>query len=104
MTSTTDTPQIIIRPARTDDGFALHRLAALDSSSVPTGPILAAEMDGEIVAALPLDGGRTIADPFRATAPAVALLELRAGQVATTTGPERRGLRLRARRALAHAA
>ncbi|MEA2404799.1 MAG: hypothetical protein QOE08_1446, partial [Thermoleophilaceae bacterium] len=102
MTST-NTPQIIIRPARTDDGYALSRLAALDSSAAPTGRILLAEVDGELVAALPVDGGRPIADPFRATTALVALLELRAAQIAKATRPERRGLRVRARRALAHA-
>ena len=55
-------------------------------------------------AALPVDGGRTIADPFRSTAALVDLLDLRAAQIARTAAPERRGLRLRARRALAHAA
>jgi hypothetical protein len=104
MTSTTDSPQIIIRPARTDDGYALSRLAALDSSSAPAGRVLVAEVDGELVAALPIDGGRTIADPFRSTAALVDLLELRAAQIARTTAPRRRGLMLRARRALAHAA
>lgn len=104
MTSSTNTPQIIIRPARTDDGYALSRLAALDSSSAPSGRVLLAEVDGEMVAALPVDGGRTIADPFRATAALVALLELRAAQIAKATQPARRGLRFRARRALAHAA
>jgi hypothetical protein len=104
MTSSNKTPQIVIRPARTDDGYALSRLAVLDSSSAPTGRVLLAEVDGELVAALPIDGGRTIADPFRATAALVALLELRAAQIAKATRPERRGLRLRARRALAHAA
>ncbi len=104
MTSTTNTPQIVIRPARTDDGYALSRLAALDSSSAPAGRVLVAEVDGELVAALPIDGGRTIADPFRSTAALVALLELRAEQIAKTTAPQRRGLRLRARRAFAHAA
>jgi hypothetical protein len=104
MTSTTHTPQIIIRPARTDDGYALSRLAVLDSSSAPTGRVLLAEVDGELVAALPVDGGRTVANPFRSTAALVALLELRAAQIVKGTRPERRGLRLRARRALAHAA
>jgi hypothetical protein len=34
-----------------------------------------------VVAALPLDGGRPLADPFRRTAGAVELLALRARQL-----------------------
>ena len=33
--------------------------------------MLVAEVDGEIVAAVPIDGGRAIADPFRPTADVV---------------------------------
>ena len=104
MTSTDNTPQIVIRPAHSDDRSALVRLAALDSSVVPTGRVLVAEIDGELVAAMPVDGGPAIADPFRATAAMVALLELRAGQIEPAGRPEHRRFALRPRRALAHAA
>ena len=40
-------------------------------------PMLVAELDGEIVAAVPFDGGRAIADPFRPTAELVELLRAR---------------------------
>ena len=39
-------------------------LAELDSAVAPTGPALVAEIDGRLRAALPLDGGEPIADPF----------------------------------------
>jgi hypothetical protein len=61
----------------------------LDSARPPTGPALVAVADSRLLAALPLGSGRPIADPFEPTAGIVALLELRAKQIAAT--PERRG-------------
>ncbi len=43
--------------------------------------MLVAETGGEIVAAVPVAGGRAIADPFRRTAALVEILELRASQL-----------------------
>lgn len=43
--------------------------------------MLVAAVDGEPVAALPLDGGPAIADPFQRTAALVSLLELRIAQM-----------------------
>jgi hypothetical protein len=57
-----------IRSATPADGEALRRLAVLDSRSPIQGPALVAEMDGAIVAAIAMDSGRTIADPFVYTA------------------------------------
>jgi hypothetical protein len=72
---------VTIRWATPGDAGSLSRLSLLDSSSVPVGPTLVAEVAGEIVAALPVAGAPAIADPFRPTAAIVALLELRAGQL-----------------------
>jgi hypothetical protein len=74
-------PAVTIRMATADDGPALDRLAGLDSGTAPTGPTLVAEQHGEVVAALPVRGGRPIANPFRRTAEVVRLLELRARQL-----------------------
>ena len=52
-------------------------LARLDSAPRPSGPMLVAEIDGKILAAVPVDGGRAIADPFAATADLVDLLQAR---------------------------
>lgn len=84
--------QIMIRPAYADDQRALHRLAALDSAVVPGPPLLVAEVDGELAAALSLRDGVTIGDPFRPTADIVALL--RAHAATATAAP-----RMRRRRA-----
>ncbi len=67
---------ITIRSARDADAGARARLAALDSSHVPSGDLLVAEVSGELVAAAS-DAG-VIADPFRPTADVVDLLRLRA--------------------------
>ena len=82
-----------IRMAVPADAAALGRLAQLDSAPPPERvPMLVAEVDGELRAALPLDGGRAIADPFRLTAELLALLAERAWQLAP---PPRRAARRR---------
>jgi hypothetical protein len=73
---------IAIRLASEADNANLLQLAALDSAPPPHGPVLVADLDGEIVAAHQLDRARSIADPFRPTADLRALLELRARQAA----------------------
>jgi hypothetical protein len=72
---------VAIREASLADSRAIDALATLDSSRRPHGRLLVAEVDGDIVAALPIQGGRAIADPFRHTSEAVALLEARAAQL-----------------------
>ncbi len=79
---TTTDATISIRLATPDDGSELARLAALDSGSVPAGPVLLAERDGEIQAALALAGGATLADPFAPTTELLALLRVRATRLA----------------------
>ena len=67
---------LLIRNASDRDAPRLHRLAVLDSASDLEGPALIAERDGRLVAAVELDNGRAIADPFERSAGAVRLLEL----------------------------
>ena len=71
-----------IRYARPDDEAALGRLAALDSAAVPAAPLLVAELDGELRAALSLVSSELIADPFRPTLAVVAQLRKRAASLA----------------------
>ncbi len=73
---------ITVRRAVAGDLSELERLAALDSTRPPRGPALVAEADSRMLAALPIGSGRPIADPFEPTAEIVALLELRAKQMA----------------------
>jgi hypothetical protein len=79
---TTGSPQISIRLATEADNSHLIQLAALDSAAAPRGPVLVADLDGDIIAAHSLNRSRSIADPFRPTADVRALLELRAHQAA----------------------
>ncbi len=80
-----DESALTVRALQPEDTEAVRLLAALDGQHVPSGPALVAEVDREVVAALPLDGGRALADPFRPTAHLVALLELRAEQLRART-------------------
>jgi hypothetical protein len=69
---------LTIRPADAADAGALFRLAALDSAYPPTGDMLIAEVGDELWAAIDVDTGDTIADPFRPSGELVDLLRLRA--------------------------
>jgi hypothetical protein len=72
---------LVIRQSSPDDSGRLQRLAMLDSAPRPHGPMLVAEREGLLVAAVPLGGGRAIADPFEPSADVVGLLELRRAQL-----------------------
>ncbi|MCA1656463.1 MAG: hypothetical protein LC713_01915 [Actinobacteria bacterium] len=80
---------IVIRHAGSDDADVLERLAVLDSRPALDGPALLAEVDGVARAALALDGGEVVADPFAPTADLVALLRLRARRLAAAHPPPR---------------
>jgi hypothetical protein len=84
-----------VRPAHADDLPALYALAALDSQPPPPfGPMLLAEVEGELWAAVSIpDRTVAIADPFRPTAELVRLLRERAGRLAQSE--ERRPTRAR---------
>jgi hypothetical protein len=88
-----------IRPAAPPDLPAIARLAELDSARVPRGSVLVAELRGNVVAAISLESGALVADPFAATADAVKVLRAKAAATAVAGGPElrRRGTSLVAR-------
>jgi hypothetical protein len=80
MTSIAD--PLTFRPATGDDHLALTRLAALDSAdAVPPGRLLVAEVAGELHAALSLEDGSAIADPFHPTAHILELLRAHAASL-----------------------
>jgi len=56
---------VTVRHARPGDADALAVLAQLDSSHAPRGDVLVAEVSGELWAAVSLDDGHVVADPFR---------------------------------------
>jgi hypothetical protein len=95
---------ITIRRLDRSDSEALSHLAALDSGAVPEGAVLGAEVDGQLLAAVSLVDGASVADPFSRTTELRAMLQLRAAQLSRPEA-RRRGLRVerprRARAALA---
>ena len=79
--------EVELRLSRESDDKALVDLAVLAGQKLPFGRLVLAAADGQIVAAVPLGGGRPLADPFWRTEEVVRLLELRAAQLRE---PERR--------------
>ena len=82
---------IVIRPAYADDRSSLIRLAAVDSATVPSEPLLLAEVDEQLRAALSVSDGSVIADPFFPTRDLIELLRTHAVAV----DPRRRTRRTR---------
>ena len=78
---------LIIRRADARDRAAVKRLAALDSSRIPAGELLLAEVDGVLRAALAVASREYIADPFVSTRELVALLDRRAAKLRQDTVP-----------------
>jgi hypothetical protein len=74
---------VTIRQATTADELELRRLAALDDSATLHGDVLLAEEDGEIRAALSIDNGRAVANPFAPTADLVEMLRMQLRHVGT---------------------
>ena len=56
-----------LRYAVPADADAVARLAEVDSSRAPRGVVLLAEVEGELWAAVSVDDGHAVADPFRPT-------------------------------------
>jgi hypothetical protein len=80
MLPTNDRPLTIRMAAPEDDG-ALRRLAELDSAAPLSGRVLLAEIDGAVLAAASLEGGKVISDPFTPSAYAVRMLTVRRYQL-----------------------
>jgi hypothetical protein len=77
-----------VRLAHPAEGRTLRRLAQLDDAPELAGvEILVATVEADVVAALSLDDGRVVANPFVYTADAVELLR---GHAAALSGRRRR--------------
>jgi hypothetical protein len=74
-------PNVTIRPASATDGRALARLAEASERRFPSGLVLVAEVDAELVAALPMDERFVLTDLVHPTGDVVQLLELRSEQL-----------------------
>ena len=90
---------VTMRVAGPADQAAVARLAALDSQRTPEGDVVVAEIGGELRAAVALDTGAAIADPFRPTADVVSLLRERAAQVGGPRAERTHGFGFRVPRA-----
>ena len=65
---------VTLRPYLPLDRHPLERLALLDDRRVPTQPVVVAETNGRLVAAVSKRTGEAVADPFEPTAHLVAVL------------------------------
>jgi hypothetical protein len=75
---------LTIRHANANDFPALERLAELDSHRIPSGELFVGEVDGRLLAALSIDTGSVIADPFEHTAAIVDVLRVQSRAVRPT--------------------
>lgn len=88
---------ITIRRSTKADAGAIERVAQREGVRAPDGDLLVGDVDGEVWAAIGLDGGALIADPFRPSGEIADLLRVR---LARLKGRGRgRGLRSRLARA-----
>jgi hypothetical protein len=91
---------VTLRLATEADAGALRRLAAVDSARVLSSPVLVADVGGELWAAVSLQDGGAIADPFRPSGELLGLLLERSRQLAAVSaasGRRRAGRLLRPR-------
>jgi hypothetical protein len=72
---------LTIRTAMPSDIDALERLAQLDSSDAPKGPVLVGEVGSELWAAISLQDYQVVSDPFRPSGEIAFLLVERARQM-----------------------
>ena len=91
-----DEAAVCIRLAAEGDTAAMKRLAELEGRRPSEGDALVAVIDGRVLAAIEVNGGETLADPFRHTVGLVAqLTDARAHMLGLSRD---RGLRARLRR------
>ena len=88
------TSSLVLRPATSADTADLERLAALDSARPLSGEVMLAHSDGDVRAALSLETGRAVADPFYPSLELVPLLRTAAGEGRSRRGARRRAARL----------
>jgi hypothetical protein len=92
------TSPLVLRPATTADTTALERLAALDSARPLEGDVMLAYAGGDVRAAVSVQTGRAVADPFY---PSLELVQLLRAATGARTRRSRRVTARVARAALA---
>jgi len=81
------TQSLTIRMGYPDDRAALERLATLDARPLPSEPLVVAEVDGDLWAAVSVRDGGAVADPFQPSGALVDLLQARRAQLPSTARP-----------------
>jgi hypothetical protein len=74
----TNSTEITIRTAREADMREIARVAGRDTHELPEGTLLVAKVGSDVRAAISLDNGAVIADPFHRTTELVQMLKIRA--------------------------
>ncbi len=72
---------LVVRYARPDEADAVAELAQLDSSRAPRGTVIVADVKGELWAAVSIDDGHAVANPFRPSSELTFVLLERAREV-----------------------
>ena len=80
-----------IRTLGPADREAIEAIAARDSRPVPFGTLLGAEVEGKLLAAISVESGAMVSDPFARTAELRQLLELRVSQISARDADASRG-------------
>jgi hypothetical protein len=86
-----DDERVTLRFGSAADDAGLARLSALDSAEPPAHPVLLAEVNGQLRAALGLSDGTAVADPFHPTVDLIDLLRARAHQLSDKRWARRSG-------------
>jgi hypothetical protein len=81
------TQAITIRHSTAADRRRVLELAELDERPAPVGDALLAEVDGRLWAAVGIDDGGAVSDPFEPAEELVLLLQMRAEQERVMRGP-----------------
>jgi hypothetical protein len=89
---------VSLKVADRDDDAMIDVLSELDSAPPLSGTKLVAFVDGWPVAAMSLDDGRVVANPFTSTVQAIDLMRMRAHQLAPASRSRRRPSLRRVRR------
>ena len=84
---------ITIRQSTGMDRVAIEELAELDGRPAPVGETLLAEVEGKLWAAVGVEDGAAVADPFLPTADVLWLLQIRAEQERAARAPAMRSRR-----------
>jgi hypothetical protein len=98
------TEPITIRHSAEDDRALVLELSELDGRPAPTGNLLLAEVGGKLWAAVGIDDGAAVSDPFEPAGEVEWLLQMRAEQERSARAPRSRLGRLMTVRQHAEAA